>query len=156
MPADSCSPSRLSTVPLSGSIRIGSVELAMTTPTITRSPVTSGRITQLAAGGANGFSTSHEAGSRSTIGAPLATASRHASSSKESSSAQVADVAAQHGMAVGVGEVERGVVQVQRLAHLLQRGRGQHRQLVGADERARHAGDRGQPVEDLRGDHGAT
>ena len=42
----------------------------MTTPTITRSPVTSGRITQLAAGGVNGFSTSHEAASRSTIGAP--------------------------------------------------------------------------------------
>ena len=59
----------------------------MTTPTISRSPVTSGRITQSVAGGVNGFSTSHDAGSRSTIGAPDAIASRHASGSKESSSA---------------------------------------------------------------------
>ena len=56
---------------------------AITTPTI--SPVTSGRITQSRAGGVNGFSTSQLAGSRSTIGAPPAIASRHASSSKDSS-----------------------------------------------------------------------
>ena len=67
----------------------------------------------------------------------------------------LADVAAQHRRTVGVREVERGIVQAQRLAHLLQRGRRQDRQLVGADQRPRHAGDRGEPAQDLRGDHGA-
>ena len=74
-------------MPLSGSIAIGSRALAITTPTISRAPVTSGRITQSHAGGVNGFATSQLAASRSTIGAPPAIASRHASSSKESSSA---------------------------------------------------------------------
>ena len=59
----------------------------MTTPASSRSAPASGRISQSAAGGANGLSTSQLAASRSTIGAPPATASRHASSSNASSSA---------------------------------------------------------------------
>ncbi len=77
-------------MPLSGSIRIGAVALAITTPTITCSPVTSGRISQSVAGGVNGFATSQVAGSRRTIGAPEAIASCHASCSNDSSSAAVA------------------------------------------------------------------
>ena len=66
-------------MPLSGSIAIGAGALAITRTA--RS--TSGRITQLRAGGVNGFATSQPAGSRSTIGAPVTR--RQASSSNESS-----------------------------------------------------------------------
>ena len=81
IPALSCSPSSDSTVALTGSSAIGEVAAAITTPTMSSRPATSGSTSQSWAGGVKGFGPSQPAGSRSTIGMPLATASRHASGS---------------------------------------------------------------------------
>jgi hypothetical protein len=75
----------------------------------------------------------------------------------------IADVAAQHGLAVGVGQVEHRAIEPERLAHLLERRAGEHGQLAGPDERPRNARDRGEATQDLGGetvgetflDHGA-
>ena len=111
-------------MPLSGSIAIGAVALAITAPSLT-----SGRITQLRAGGVNGFATSQPAGSRSTIGAPLDEPPRLLVE-RQLRRGLVADVAAQDRLAVGVGEVEHGAIEPERLAHLVERRAGQHGQLA--------------------------
>ena len=81
MPALSCCPSSASTVAPTGSRLTGARAAAITAPTMWWRPDTSGSTSQSWAGGVKGFVPSQPAGSRSTIGIPLAMASRHASGS---------------------------------------------------------------------------
>ena len=106
------------------------------------------------AGGSNGFATSQPGG--------LAEHDRRAGGEPPRLLVEaqlrrglVTDEAAQDGLAVRVGQVEHGAVEVQGLAHLLQRGGRQDRQLVRRDQRAGHARDGREAREDRRVEHGA-
>ena len=85
MPAANRSPSRVSTVAAVGQSDHVGLAQATTTPT-RRVSETSGRTSHACAGGAKGLETSQLASSRKTSGAPLAMASRQASSSNSISS----------------------------------------------------------------------
>ena len=151
IPAESCRPSRLSTVPLSGSIRIGSGALAITTPTISRSPVTSGRITQSVRGRRERVL--DEPAGR------LAQDDRRAAGDRqpprllvegELLRRAVADVAAQDREAVGVGQVEGGAGRSRSASRISSSAApASTGSSPGPDQRARHARDRGQAAEDL-------